>query len=334
MKKIILSLLCLLPLLVSGCSKKSNAKSIAVFVPGIMDNSPTYAMLAKGVTEAVDEFNAGASEADKVQLFIMEAGTNQAEWGNKILGLVASGKYDVIISSNPSLPELCLPILQKFPKQKFILLDATYEGNQNIHTVCYNQYEQAYMSGYMAGLMSESHKVALIAAQEYPVMNNVIWPSFQKGAAAVYAETTADFRVVGNWYDATKGAELTEAVAANGVDVILPICGGASQGVIKTAVDKGLYITWFDDNGFAKAPGTVVSSTTMEQTRMSKEITLEYLNNNTKWGTAEMVGIKEGYVEFVQNDEIYIKTVPEAKRKLAAEVIENIKAGKLIIQDL
>lgn len=334
MKKFTLSLLCIISLFIVGCSKKTNVKSIAVFVPGIMDNSPTYAMLAQGVTEAVDEFNQNKTDAEKVQLFIMEAGTNQAEWGNKILGLAASGKYDLIISSNPSLPELCEPIIAKFPKQKFLLLDATCEGNQNIATVCYNQYEQAYMSGYMAGLMSKNHKVALIAAQEYPVMNNVILPSFEKGAKAVYTETSVDFRVVGNWYDATKGAELTEAVIANGVDVVLPICGGASQGVIKTSVDKGTFVTWFDDNGFAKAPGTIVSSTTMEQVKLSKEVTQDYLNNKTVWGSAKMVGIKEGYVQFIQDDPNYIQTVPEKTRNKAAEVIQKIKAGTLVIKDL
>ena len=49
----------------TGCSKKSTGKSIAVFVPGIIDDSPTYEKLAKGVTKAVDDFNQTAAEAEK-----------------------------------------------------------------------------------------------------------------------------------------------------------------------------------------------------------------------------------------------------------------------------
>ncbi len=311
-----------------SCSKKaeSNKTSIAVFVPGIVDGSPVYAMLVKGVQAAVEENSSSA------EVFIMEAGTTQSEWPGKITALCAENKYDVIISSNPSLPDIVEPILQQFPNQKFILLDATKEGNNNIHTVCYNQYEQSYITGYIGGLMSKSHKMSLIAAQEYPVMNNIILPYFEKGAKAAENSTTVDFRIVGNWYDATKGAEIADAVAKTGVDVILPICGGASQGVITSAVNNGIYITWFDDNGFSKAPGTIISSSVMEQEKMSKMVTQEFLNGKTPWGTAKMVGIKEGFVDFVQDDPNYISTVPEDIRNEMKSIIDNIKNGSLVIE--
>ena len=327
MKKIFLYTTIFAALILSGCAKKaetSSKKSLAVFVPGIIDNSPVYEMLVKGVREAAEESSA--------ELFVMEAGTNQAEWGQKITALCAEGKYDVIISSNPSLPDLVEPILAQFPNQKFLLMDATKEGNQNIHTVCYNQYEQSYITGYIGGLMSKSHKLALIAAQEYPVMNNVIFPYFVKGAQAANSSSTVEFRIVGNWYDATKGAEIADAVAKIGVDVILPICGGAAQGVITSAVNNGIYITWFDDNGFAKAPGTIISSSVMEQKKMSYNVTKEYLEGKTPWGTAKMVGIKEGFVDFVQDDENYINTVPVDIREQMKNILDNIRNGSLEIK--
>lgn len=327
MKKIILYTTILAALLFSGCAKKSEnsgKKSIAVFVPGIIDNSPVYEMLVKGVKEAV--------EGSSAELFIMEAGPNQAEWAPKITALCAENKYSVIISSNPSLPDLVEPILQQFPNQKFILMDAEKQGNPNIHTICYNQYEQSYITGYIGGLMSKSHKLALIAAQEYPVMNNIILPYFEKGAKAANANSTVEFRIVGNWYDGTKGAELADAVAKIGVDVILPICGGASQGVITSAVNNGIYITWFDDNGFSKAPGTIISSSVMEQKKMSYNVTKEFLEDKTPWGTAKMVGIKEGFVDFVQDDPNYINTVPAEIRNTMQELLNNIKTGKIEIK--
>ncbi len=327
MKKILLYITIFTALLFTACAKKSDAsgkKSIAVFVPGIIDNSPVYEMLVKGVKEAV--------EGSDTELFIMEAGTNQAEWAPKITALCAENKYSVIISSNPSLPDLVEPILQNFPKQKFILMDAEKSGNQNIHTICYNQYEQSYITGYIGGLMSKSHKLALIAAQEYPVMNNIILPYFEKGAKAANAASTVEFRIVGNWYDGTKGAELADAVAKIGVDVILPICGGASQGVITSAVNNGIYITWFDDNGFSKAPGTIISSSVMEQKKMSYNVTKEFLEGKTPWGTAKMVGIKEGFVDFVQDDENYINTVPEEVRNKMNTLLNDIKTSKIEIK--
>ena len=334
MKKIVLFPIIFAAILSLGFAKakKATKTSIAVFVPGIIDDSPTYNMLVQGVKAAVEEKNQGLSKKEKIDLFVMEAGTNQAEWGPKLTALSAEQKYDVIISSNPSLPDLVEPILKTFPKQKFILMDATKEGNQNIHTVCYNQYEQSYITGYIGGLMSKSHKLALIAAQEYPVMNNILYPYFEKGAKAANSASTVDFRIVGNWYDATKGAEIADAVAKKGVDVILPICGGASQGVITSAVNNGIYVTWFDDNGFAKAPGTIISSSVMEQKKMSYNVTKEFLEGKTPWATAKMVGVKEGFVDFVQDDPDYIKTVPEDVRKKMADLLADIRSGKTEIK--
>ncbi len=332
MKKILLFTTILAALLFSGCAKKTDKTSIAVFVPGIIDDSPVYNMLVQGIKKAVEEKNQSLSDENKIDVFIMEAGTNQAEWGQKLTALSAEQKYDVIISSNPSLPDLVEPILQQFPGQKFILMDATKEGNKNIHTVCYNQYEQSYITGYIGGLMSKSHKMALIAAQEYPVMNNIIFPYFEKGAQAADSSTSVDFRVVGNWYDAIKGAEIADAVAKVGVDVILPICGGASQGVIASAVNNGIYITWFDNNGFEKAPGTIISSSVMEQEKMSYNVTKEFIDGKTPWGSAKMVGIKEGFVDFVQDDPNYIKAVPENIREKMSNLLADIRSGKIEIK--
>ena len=332
MKKIIFILSLLSSIFLFGCSPVPKKHSVAVFIPGICADSPTYAMLRDGVIRAIDDYNYGKENDQKSLLYILEAGTNQSEWPAKITALCAEQKYDVIISSNPSLPEIVTPILEQFPNQKFILLDAECSGNNNIATVCYNQYEQAYLTGYIAGLMSKSHRIGLITAQEYPVMNNIIAPYFEKGAKDAAPSTTMYFRVVGNCYDANKGAMLADVLFQNGVDVILPICGGASQGVINSAVNNNFYITWFDNNGFDKAPGNIISSTVMKQEELAQLMTTEFLNGKTAWGTAKMLGVKDGYVDFIQDDPLYESTVPADVRGKMAQLVDDIQTGKTIIQ--
>ncbi len=317
-----------------SCSGRNQAKGpcIAVFVPGIMADSPTYANLAKGVQAGVDEYNALLPETSaKVRVDIMEAGTNQSEWSPKLTSLAAAGKYDVIISSNESIPEIAAPLTAKFPKQKFILMHGALDGNQNIYCVNYDQREQAYLTGYLSGLMSKTHRVGLIAAQEYPVMNNILYPYYAQGAKDSYKGTSCDFRIVGNWYDAAKGSEITDALFSQKVDVILPICGGASQGVISSAVEHGIFLAYIDENSFVKAPGTVISSCATEQADACKEATLAYLNGTIPWGTTRNVGIKEGYITFIQDDPLYIKTVPEQIRSKISSLVDQFKAGTLSI---
>ena len=325
----------------SAAGKKASA--IAVFVPGVISGSPVYEMLAQGVTEAVDKYNADQKPEDAVVLDVIEAGTNQAEWGSKITALASSGKYDLIISSNSSLPEIIEPLTAQFPKQKFIVLDAYLPDNKSIATVRYNQREQGYLTGYAAGLVTvaektemvfanKAKKIALIAAQEYPVMNNTILPAFTEGAKAVDPEIEVEFRIVGNWYDGGKSADIArELYLNNGVDVILPIAGGANQGVIVTAKALGFYVAWFDDNGYEKAPGLVISSSVMEQKRMAREMTEQYLAGKTAFGTAKTVGVADGYVDFVLDDPLFVKAVPASIREKMEKVVLSIKNGELTL---
>jgi riboflavin transport system substrate-binding protein len=333
MKKLIWVLkFLLISLLFLSCSAtKKPQNSIAVFIPGIIADSPVYQMLAAGVQKAVNTANLSKAADEKIQVTVLEAGTNQAEWSTKLTALAAENKYNVIISSNPSLPDLVDPLTAQFPLQKFILLDATKSENKNIATICYNQHEQSYLTGYIAGLMSKSHKIGLIAAQEYPVLNTIILPGFSEGARAAVPETTVDFRIVGNWYDASKGSELATAQYKAGIDVILPICGGAAQGVINAAKENKIYVTWFDNNGFDKAPGTIISSTVMKQSKMAEQITTDYIAGKIEWGTAKTVGVKDGFIEFVQNDPAYIAAVPQNVRDKMAFVVKQIQCGNLIL---
>lgn len=330
-------------MLAAGCTgkKAERAPAIAVFVPGIIADSPTYANLADGVREAVNEYNtvlAAAAETDaavaqQAKLYIMEAGTNQAEWVNKLTALSATGEYDVIISSNEALPELCAPLTEQFPKQKFLLLHGALDGNANIACVDYDQREQCYLTGYISALMSRNHKVALIAAQEYPAMNNIMLPYFARGAADAVEGTTCDFRIVGNWYDASKSAEIADALIATGVDVLLPICGGAAQGVIASAREHGALLAYNDSGAFNKAPGIVISSCYTKQKTAAHEVTKDFLAGNVAWGKTRRVGIREGYIEFDNKNPLYIETVPEDVRARMETLLAGLKDGSISLPE-
>ena len=318
--------------LFSCSAKKTQAHSIAVFVPGIIADSPIYAMLAQGVQHGAASYNDGKNTSEQASVTVLEAGTNQAEWSAKLTALAAEQKYSVIISSNPSLPELVEPLTAQFPNQKFILLDAYKSGNSSVATVRYNQHEQSYMTGYMAGLMTKSKKIGLIAGQEYPVMNNVILPGYKEGAEAASPGTAVDFRVVGNWYDATKGAELANAMYSSGVDVILPICGGASQGVINAAKEKGKYLAFFDNASFDRAPDNIISCTPLNQAKMAENVTLDYLAGKIEWGTAKTVGVADGFVSFVQDAPNRKNgAVTDEMRAKMRDVVASIENGTLVL---
>lgn len=303
---------------------------VAVFIPGVREGNAIYNDMAKGVEKLV-------SETPGTSVKVYEAGFNQAEWEEKLTSLVATGEYDYIVTSNPSLPDLISKISPSFPKQKFICVDGQLDGNPNVYTVLYNQSEQGYVTGYFAGLISTSalkgsnpeKKVGLIIGQHYPVMDKIIAPGFEQGLKAVDPSFQLDIRVVGNWFDATKAAELAKSMFASGVDVILPICGSASEGVVKAAQNSGKYVVFFDGNEFARAPKTILGCTVLHQEELTYNKLKLAFEGKLPFGSAEVVGMKDGYIEFLDKDPTYLQEVPASVRTKVEAVISLIKSGKL-----
>jgi simple sugar transport system substrate-binding protein len=335
MRKLFPVLLILAALLFTAGKKSSADVHIAVFIPGVRAGSAIYDMLASGVEEAVAEWQTAHNK--QAALNVIEGGYNQAKWEDEVTALAASGQYDVIISSNPSLPAIVADVLKKFPAQKFILFDGELPGNPSVYTLCYNQREQGYIAGYIAALVSDEaggpssgpQKIGLIAGQEYPAMNDVILPAYLEGAKAVNGAYSVDFRVLGNWFDAQKAADLAQDMINGGVRVILAVSGGANEGILQTASEKGAKVVWFDTNGYALRPGVVVGSAVLHQDKAAREKTLAFLDGTLRFGNAEYAGIVEGYVDFVEDDPVYLKTVSEEVRQKQSALVSRMRTGSV-----
>ncbi|MCL2758850.1 MAG: BMP family ABC transporter substrate-binding protein, partial [Treponema sp.] len=229
MKKIVCILISLSMFFTFSCTRKAESVnkddlSVLIYITGVIAGSPPYEMMAEGAHE-FEKNNPG------INIKIYEAGMNQAQWEQQLAEMVSGGSYDVVIGSNPSLPEMCANVAKLFPQQKFIILDAHYEGHPQIRTYNYNQYEQSHFLGFLAGLVSTSNmvntnsqkRIGFIAAQEYPLLTRQMIPGFLEGAKKVDPQFELDVRIVGSWADANKAAELTSAMIDSGVDVFTAI---------------------------------------------------------------------------------------------------------------
>jgi simple sugar transport system substrate-binding protein len=307
-----------------------SALSVLVYITGVTAGSPPYEMLAAGA----ESF---AAAHDNVTVKIYEAGFNQAEWEEQLTSLVAGGEYDLVLGSNPSLPEICAAVGEKFPDQQFIITDAEYTGNPQISTWLYNQYEQSFYLGYLAGLITtgdmehanKAKRIGFIAAQEYPLLNKHILPGFLDGARRADPEITMDFRVIGNWFDANKAADLAASMIGAGVDVFASIAGGAAQGMIRTAGAEGAYVVFHNTNEYDSAPGVIVGCGLMEQKKLVEEILAEALEGKIAYGVSHVVGVREGYLDFIAGDPGYYEYIPADIRETFETLMDDIRAGRI-----
>lgn len=308
---------------------------VAVFVPGVVQGSPTYEMMVAGVEAAKTK---AASQGRTIESKVVEGGFNQSEWQNALMAL-ASGGYDLVISSNPSMPDIAAAVSPTVPDCKFLLMDGSLAGNPAIKTIDFDNYQQAWLNGYFAAMVSSSQLnttpnvrvVGLLAGQEYPVMNNQIKKGFLDGAQAVNSGFTLDFRVLGNWYDAAKAAELSRSMIGAKAHVILAIAGGGNQGVVAAAKEAGTFVTWFDDPRYAGGEGTVIGSTLVKQTDACTTAILQAMDGKLDYGTPTKLGIKEGAVDFDFDNPAFTKVVPSELLAKERAIIDDVKAGKMVL---
>lgn len=329
----LLLLLAAAPLFAAGASEQAaqpKELSVLVYITGVVAGSPPYIALAEGAEEFSEEH-------PNVTVKIYEAGFNQAQWEEQLTSLVATGEYDVVLGSNPSLPEICTNVGKKFPEQKFIITDAFWEGNSQIRTYLYNQYEQSLFLGYLAGLVTTSSlpyankdlKIGFIAAQEYPLLSKHMVPAYLEGARMINPAIQLDFRVIGNWFDANKAADLAQSMRNAGVDVFAAIAGGAAQGLFKVAKEQGAYIVFHNTNEYQAAPGFVVGCGSMEQKKLAKEILSDVLAGTVEYGKASIVGVKEGYIGFFFDDPAYEANLPADIRQAFESFMEDLRMGRI-----
>jgi len=317
----------------TGETSDSDSFDIGVFVPGVVDGSPTYEMMVNGVQQAVDE-------AGTASVAVVEGGFNQSTWEEGVMSMAASGSYDLIVTSNPSMPEIAATVAEAIPEVKFLVLDGYLSGNDRIHTILFNQQEQAFLCGYFAGLVTTSAmpgsnpqgRVGLLAGQEYPIMNDVILPGYELGLDAIVPDGTVDFRVLGNWYDAGKAQEIVADMVAQGSDVVLTIAGGGNQGAISAARERGIHVVWYDDSGYDQAPGVVVGSSFVRQDVAAYEATLQAIRGELTYGDAQILGVADGAVSFDTEHPEFIENVPAEIAREMERLLQRLETGELRLE--
>jgi len=317
-----------------SCQKEETEGVIAVFVPGVLEGSPSYEAMDLGVREAA---------GDNFQVRTIEGGFDQASWHNSVLSLASEGNFGLIVTSNPAMSEICASVAQLFPNQAFLVLDGSGLGGDTISDVVYRHSEQAFVIGYFAGLVTISDelehsnpelKVGMIVGQEYPQMMREILPGYEAGLQTVNPDIELEFRVIGNWYDAEGARELAEGLYDEGADVILTIAGGANQGVISAAKNSKGYVLWFDSEGSSLAPGIVLASSVLRQENLAKMLVRDWIDGKLAPGTRMRVGFSEGYIDFPTENRHFRKFVPEPIQEAMRRLVNRLKNGEIDLSAL
>jgi simple sugar transport system substrate-binding protein len=190
-----------------------------------------------------------------------------------------------------------------------------YKTADNMRTYDSRTYEGAYMNGVIAGSMTKSNVIGVVASVPIPeVIRNI--NSFTMGAQSVNPKIKTKVVWVNEWFNPPKETEAATSLINAGADVLMQ--NTDSPAVLKTAEEKGKRAFGWDSDMTAYGPKAHLASAVINWTPYYIKATKDALEGT--WTTGGVWwGVKEGAIDVVSIAE----DVPaDTKAK-----VEAIKAG-------
>ena len=198
-----------------------------------------------------------------------------------------------------------------------------YKSAENMRTYDSRTYEGAYMAGVIAGKMTKSNTLGVVASIPIPeVIRNI--NSFTLGAQSVNPKVKTKVVWVNKWFDPPKESEAATSLINQGADVLMQNTDSAA--VLQTAEKMGKFAFGWDSDMSKFGPGAHLASAIIDWAPYYKKATKDVLENTWK-NEGVWWGVKEGAIDLVSISD----KVPEDTRKKVDEIKAGLKSGTFVI---
>lgn len=313
-----------------GCGKKEEAAAPAAAPAAAAKAEPLKIAFAYvgpvgdgGWTFAHDNARKALEKefGDKIQTSFVENVPESADAERVIRDMAGQGNK-LIFGTTFGYMETMLKVAPDFKDVKFEHATG-YKSADNMRTYDSRTYEGAYMAGLIAGKMTKTGTLGVVASVPIPeVIRNI--NSFTMGAQTSNPKIKTKVVWVNEWFNPPKETEAATSLINGGADVLFQ--NTDSPAVFKTAQDKGKRAFGWDSDMTAYGPKAHLASAIISWTPYYMKATKDALEGTWKTGGVWW-GVKEGAIDIVSIAE----DVPaETKAKVDA-VRAGLKDGSFSI---
>jgi basic membrane protein A len=258
------------------------------------------------------------------------------DYDKNIEQFAASG-YDMIITVGFMLGDATKRMAQKYPNVRFAIVDFAYDPPlDNVAGLVFAEEQSGFMAGALAGLMSQSKIIGMVAGVEIPPVVR-----FRKGYEAGVKHVCADCEVLGvyidSFIDPARGKTAAMSQIDEGADVIFggggttgsgAILGAAQAGVWAIGVDQDEYLTTFTQG---RTPGSdkLLSSAMKRVDNAVYGAVKQAVEGKFAGGTVKLDASNEG-IGLAPFHEAEASIPAAVKTKLQA-LAADLKSGQLIV---
>jgi simple sugar transport system substrate-binding protein len=214
--------------------------------------------------------------------------------------------------------EPMLKVAKEFPDIKFEHATG-YKTAPNLAQYNVRNYEGAYLAGIIAGAMTKTNKLGVVASFPIPeVIRNI--DAFTMGAQSVNPKVTTSVVWVSTWYDPAKERDASNAMIGQGADVMNQVTD--SIATVQLAEEKGVYAFGIDSDMAKWGPKAHLASAIINWAPYYKKSIQSALDG--KWTNgSNWWGAKEGMTMLSSVN----PAIPEKIRKMIEEKQAGMQEG-------
>ncbi len=309
-----------------GDGGKKYSACMVTDVGGIDDKS-FNASAWKGLQEA-------QKENDNIEIKNVQSKA-EADYEVNLTGFV-NQKCDFILAVGGLMSDATKAAAEKNPNQQFGLVDAN-PGVSNVYPMQFDTAQAAFQAGYLAAGMSKTGKVGTYGGLPIPPVT-IFMDGFADGVAYYNKAKSKNVQVLG-WDKATQkgsftndfvkqdeGKKVSDALVAQGADIVMPVAGGAGLGTTAAAKASGgkYSVVWVDIDGCDSTPDCSAILTTVV-----KNIPDAVKDAVLKAAGGEKLQSTPGFVGTLANNGVSIAPYHDFDSKVPADLkaeVDKIKA--------
>ena len=259
---------------------------------------------------------------DKIQTSFVENVPESADAERVIRDMVGQGNK-LVFGTTFGYMEPMLKVAADTPDVKFEHATG-YKQAANMRTYDSRTYEGAYMAGVIAGKMTKSNTLGVVASIPIPeVIRNI--NSFTLGAQSSNPKVKTKVVWVNEWFNPPKETEAATSLINGGADILFQ--NTDSPAVLKTAQDKGKRAFGWDSDMTAYGPKAHLASAVINWTPYYISATRAALEGKWTGGGHTWSGVKDGAIDIVSIAE----DVPAETKAKIEEVKKGLKDGTFAI---
>lgn len=244
----------------------------------------------KGFQDAQEKFG-----KDKLEIKYLES-KQDADYVQNIDTFADEG-MDLIVGVGFKLQSAITEAAKNYPDQQFALIDAVCEGEQleNVTSLLFEDNASAYLTGLIAGKMTETNKVGFIGGMESPVISKFDY-GFRAGVKAANPDAEVMVQYANSFTDSALGKTIANQMHSKNADIIFTCAGAVGIGAIEAAKENGKYAIGVDRDQSDLAPENVLTSAIKRVDAGVFETVKSYVNGTFEGGTTTTYGLEENAV--------------------------------------